>query len=119
MLEDLGYCTRRARDARGALAILEDGAAVDLIITDIVMPGGMSGLDLARAVRGRFHDLPVLLTTGYSAAVQQALPEKLPVLGKPYRRQTLAETSSGSSCRGSGMSPRELPIRHPRPSGNG
>jgi CheY-like chemotaxis protein len=118
-LQSLGYRTRRASDARVALAILGDGAAVDLVITDIIMPGGLSGLDLAHSVRRRFGDLPVLLTTGYSSAVQQAISENLPVLRKPYRRQTLAETLQRLLQPRSEMAPREEPIRDLRPYGNG
>ena len=53
------------------------------------MPGGRNGLDLARALRRRFPGLPVLLTTGYSAAAQQAAAEGFPVLPKPYQRNAL------------------------------
>jgi two-component system NtrC family sensor kinase len=90
ILEDLGYEARRARNAGEALTMLSNGGSFDLLLSDIVMPGGTSGLDLARTVRQRFPALPILLTTGYSTAAREAAAEGLTILQKPYRRQTLA-----------------------------
>ena len=60
----------------------EDG--IDLVFSDILMPGGMNGLELAEAVRGKYPKLPVLLTTGYSSSAQDALRRGFEVLQKPY-----------------------------------
>jgi two-component system NtrC family sensor kinase len=89
LLKDLGCRVEHARTARQASEMLSDGEMFDLILTDIIMPGGMNGLDLARAVRQRFPRLPVLLTTGYSAAAQEAAAEGFTILPKPYQRQAL------------------------------
>ena len=88
-LEDIGYQASRARDAGEALTMLSNGRSFDLLMSDIVMPGGTSGLELARTVRQRFPAIPILLTTGYSTSAQEAVAEGLPILQKPYRRQTL------------------------------
>ena len=87
LLRHMGFETRRARDGREALALIEGGLPVDLVLSDIVMPGGMSGLDLARTLRGR---LPIVLATGYSQYAAQATEEGLVLIEKPYRRDALA-----------------------------
>ena len=68
---------------------------IDLVLSDIIMPDGITGLDLARSLRDRFPELPILLTTGYSSAVQDAANERFPILPKPYRQSQLAETIFG------------------------
>jgi CheY-like chemotaxis protein len=83
LLEQLGYQVQAVTDAAGALALLEAGATVDLVVSDIVMPGSMDGLALARAVRERFPRLPVLLATGYSKAALD-VKNDYPILHKPY-----------------------------------
>jgi PAS domain S-box-containing protein len=81
-LEQLGYSVRWVADAEAALKEVErDG--IDLIVSDIVMPGGVDGLKLARTIRDRHPDLPILLTTGYSDAALEAGTE-FPILRKPY-----------------------------------
>jgi CheY-like chemotaxis protein len=71
----------------------------DLVVSDIVMPGGMNGVDMARAIRGTFPALPILLVTGY-AGTADATPE-FPVLRKPYRLDQLRQAVAGIT-RGSG-----------------
>ncbi|UEM01638.1 response regulator [Skermanella rosea] len=92
-LRDLGYNVMSARSGEEALDLLDDRDAVDLLFTDLVMPGGMNGLVLARRVRDRFPGVPVLLTTGYTdeAAVPGADRSGMDILNKPYRRGDLAE----------------------------
>ncbi|WP_246337911.1 ATP-binding protein [Azospirillum oleiclasticum] len=89
---ELGYQVSRASSAEEALAILSDGEPVDLLFTDVVMPGEMSGLDLARKVRRTRPDLPVLVTTGYSEEIAQG--SGFHILPKPYDMRTLAEAVS-------------------------
>jgi signal transduction histidine kinase/ActR/RegA family two-component response regulator len=89
MLEELGCRVQRAQTARQALDTFERDA-IDLVMSDIVMPGGMNGLDLARNLRDHSPGLPILLTTGYSSAAQDAAKEQLAILAKPYRRDQLA-----------------------------
>jgi PAS domain S-box-containing protein len=92
MLEQLGYDVHRARDAATALAAIEQHA-FDLVVSDIVMPGDMDGLALARALRERQPALPVLLVTGYSQAAAEAAPE-FTVMRKPFQ---LAELSRATA----------------------
>jgi PAS domain S-box-containing protein len=89
LLEYMGCRVEHVHTAGQALERLGDGEDFDLVLTDIIMPGGMNGLDLARAVRQRFPSVPVLLTTGYSAAAQQAATEGFTILPKPYQRKAL------------------------------
>ena len=72
-LRQLGYRVRSVANAQAAIAALRLDADVDLVFSDILMPGGMNGLDLAREVAERFPGIPVLLTTGYSASAQDAV----------------------------------------------
>jgi signal transduction histidine kinase len=91
MLAQLGFEVTRAASSRAALGALANGRAVDLVFSDILMPGGMNGLDLAREVRRRRPGLPVLLTTGYAgSALRVAEAEGVAVLAKPYRVEVLA-----------------------------
>jgi two-component system NtrC family sensor kinase len=83
-LEETGFRVTHAADARGALAALQSGAAFDLIFSDIVMPGDLNGVDLARIVRSQHPSLPVLLATGYSSVAQTAMDEGFIILRKPY-----------------------------------
>jgi two-component system NtrC family sensor kinase len=80
----LGYRVRSVAHAQAALAALRLDGDVDLVFSDILMPGGMNGLDLAREIGMRFPDIPVLLTTGYSASAQDAVRQGVVVLQKPY-----------------------------------
>jgi CheY-like chemotaxis protein len=90
LLEDLGYTVIAAADGPSALQSLEVQPDVDLLFTDMVMPGGMNGHQLAEAVHQRLPDLPVLLTSGYP---RDAFAEgrKFPLLNKPYTNQGLAQ----------------------------
>jgi len=89
MLEDLGHVVVTARSGPEALALLDRDMAVQAVVTDHAMPG-MTGLDLAREIRLRRPDLPVVLATGY-AELPAAATAGLPRLNKPYRQQELAE----------------------------
>jgi signal transduction histidine kinase/CheY-like chemotaxis protein len=91
MLEQLGYTVTRAASAAAALGALSNGRSVDLVFSDIMMPGGMNGVDLAREIRRRRRGLPVLLTSGYAEATREsAAAEGVRVLPKPYRLDELA-----------------------------
>jgi PAS domain S-box-containing protein len=91
-LHKLGYRTLEAEDGQEALAILERDPRIDLLFSDVVMPGGMSGRQLAAAVRRRRPDLRILLTSGFpdKAGDARAGERKEPVLSKPYRQRDLA-----------------------------
>jgi CheY-like chemotaxis protein len=91
MLGQLGYQPTRVASAKAALGALADGRPIDLVLSDIMMPGGMNGLELAREVRQRRPRLPLLLTTGYAeAAKREADAAGIPLLPKPYVLHELA-----------------------------
>jgi CheY-like chemotaxis protein len=93
ILDDLGYRVIEAIDAPEALRLL-DGHRPDLLFTDIVLPGGMTGRVLADRVREKYPNVPVLYTTGYTrnAIVHQGrLDPDAPLLNKPYTQQDLAK----------------------------
>jgi two-component system NtrC family sensor kinase len=81
---DLGYTVRVAANAQAGLDLIEAEGGIDLVFSDILMPGAMNGLDLARAVRRRFPEIVVLLTSGYSSSTQDAVRHGFAVLPKPY-----------------------------------
>ncbi len=93
MLMDLGYQVTTASDAASALEIIKRGEPIDLIFSDVVMPGGKSGVDLAREVKELRPGLPVLLTSGYTGEalnVHTRDVETLPLIAKPFRQEELA-----------------------------
>lgn len=88
LLEQLGYSVRWVPNAEAALAEIErDG--IDLVISDIVMPGRLDGLGLARVIKEKRPSLPILLATGYSAAAQSVRAD-FPILRKPYQMHELS-----------------------------
>ena len=93
ILSDLGYRTLVATNGPEALAILNDGHSVDLLFTDIVMPAGMSGTDLARQASRLRPDLKVLLSSGYTREAYQwrSARSDFPFIAKPYRPTTLGK----------------------------
>jgi PAS domain S-box-containing protein len=93
LLEQLGYAVRWVPNAEAALREIE-GNDFDLVFSDIVMPGGIDGLGLARVIRERYPGLPVLLATGYSDAVQNVRAD-FPILRKPYRVDELSRALAG------------------------
>ena len=89
LLEQLGYTVRRVADAEAALRELEvDG--IDLVFSDIVMPGKMDGLGLARHLKAVRPGLPILLTSGYSDAALNVRGD-FPILRKPYEIHELSQ----------------------------
>ncbi len=93
LLEDLGYRVLAAADGPAALELLQAHDTVDLLFTDIVMPKGMSGLDLAREAASRNPDIKVLCTSGYSEKLERGAPpdQRIDWIGKPYLQEALAE----------------------------
>ena len=88
LFEHLGYDTVYCDSAEAALKYLAEGTKVDLVFSDIVMPGTIDGVGLASEVRSRYPHLPVILTTGYSDAAQAAPPD-LRILRKPFDTEAL------------------------------
>jgi PAS domain S-box-containing protein len=87
LLEQLGYTVRWVSNAETALQAIEANG-VDLVFSDIIMPGKMDGLKLARAIRAKNPRLPILLTTGYSESAEDGRVD-FPVLRKPYQLHEL------------------------------
>lgn len=96
LLRDLGCDVTPVENGASALEALEEGVAFDLLMSDIVMPGGISGVDLARSAAAHRPDMAVLLTTGYAGDRMDVAPSDLPwpVLRKPFQADQLAEAVS-------------------------
>lgn len=92
MLAELGFESTVTHSAKEAIEQLSAGDKPRLVFSDIIMPGGITGLELARKVRERFPELPILLTTGYSEQVTAS--HGFPVLQKPYQLDALAAALS-------------------------
>jgi PAS domain S-box-containing protein len=95
LLMDLGYSVRAAASGPAAITILQSGEEFDLLFTDIVMPEGMSGYELAEAARSLRPSMRVLYTTGYSelkpfGAEEEDSSDPENMIRKPYRKQELA-----------------------------
>jgi PAS domain S-box-containing protein len=93
MLNDLGYRVLKAKDAQSALSIIESGMPIDLLFTDVIMPGPLKSTELARKARERMPNLPVLFTSGYTdnTFFQSArADDSIELLCKPYVREVLA-----------------------------
>ena len=94
LLEGLGYKTIEAETGAQALAILDAKTGIDLVLTDIGLPGGMTGFQLGERLQARTPPVKVLYTTGYAKSVPENFSEyeaKIHLLRKPYRRQELAQ----------------------------
>jgi CheY-like chemotaxis protein len=93
MIEELGYRVITAADGTDALACLGEGEpTIDLLFSHILMPGGMTGVTLAKQARKLRRELAVLLTSGYAADARADLGSSgFLLIPKPYRRGDLAE----------------------------
>ena len=92
-LQELGYSVLEAENGPAALSVLAGALRVDLLFTDIVMPGGMNGLELAQEATRRHPDLKVLYASGYAHGVAGGVGTSGPgaeILIKPYRDRDLA-----------------------------
>jgi signal transduction histidine kinase/ActR/RegA family two-component response regulator len=88
-LPDLNYDCIHAPDAAGALQVLREDSRVQIVFSDVVMPG-MSGLDLGREIRELYPDVPVVLTSGYSQVLAQNGQHDFELLHKPYSVEQLS-----------------------------
>jgi PAS domain S-box-containing protein len=92
LIEDLGYRAIAAEDGPRALALLERSGDVALVVSDIVMPNGLSGFELAKTIQATRPGVSIVLTSGYSESfvkLEQALPEGVDFLAKPYSKRAL------------------------------
>jgi PAS domain S-box-containing protein len=91
LLSDLGYTTAWVENAADALKQLNgEPTTFDLVFSDVVMPGGMSGVDLANEIRRRWPNLPVVLTSGYSEMLAEGRGSNYELLRKPYSVEALS-----------------------------
>src|SRR6201996_4658706 len=93
LLRDLGYRVLKAKNGSSAMGVIESGLPIDLLFTDVVMPGPVRSPDLARTAKERLPNLAVLFTSGYTenAIVHGGrLDRGVELLGKPYSREQLA-----------------------------
>ena len=97
-LETLGYSVIAAADGPAALALIDGGAKVDLVFSDVVLPGGMTGWQVVEEARRRKPGIKVLLTSGYTGSKidhHRRVAESVDLLPKPYKREDLAVTLRG------------------------
>jgi PAS domain S-box-containing protein len=91
LVEQLGYQTTRAENATEALNRLQRGEKIDLVLSDVVMPGGMNGIALAQEIGNHYPDIPVVLTSGYSDVVHTA-QSRYAILRKPFQLSALEKS---------------------------
>jgi len=82
--EQIGYMVRQVANGREALELLGNDPRIDVVFSDILMPGGMTGVELGHAIAQLYPALPVLLTTGYSSSARDAVAQGFVVLQKPF-----------------------------------
>ncbi len=91
LVEQLGYQTTRAENATEALNRLQRGEKIDLVLSDVVMPGGMNGIALAQEIGNHYPHIPVVLTSGYSDVVHTA-QSRHAILRKPFQLSALEKS---------------------------
>ncbi len=94
LLNRMGYQTHEAADGPSAIALLDDLTHIDLLFTDLVLPGGLGGFEIAKAAKEEFPGIKVLFTSGYSEsdAFREAFEDgRAELIPKPYRKDALAE----------------------------
>ena len=93
LLDGLGYRVLEARDGRTALAILRDSRRLDLLLSDLILPGGLSGMEVAAEARRRHAGIKVLFMSGYADGAERLRDGQengAELLDKPFRRRELA-----------------------------
>jgi len=93
MLSSMGYSPVVVVDAAAAIAEMERPDPISLLLTDILLPGNVTGFDLARQARGRWPDLPVLFMSGFAdpSLVPDDFRTNTKLLTKPFRLEQLSE----------------------------
>ena len=92
MLTTLGYRVLCARNGAEAIQMLESGQELELLFSDVVMPNGMNGVELAREAKRLSKGIKILLTSGYAGDVMERLRavNEFPIIEKPFRLADLA-----------------------------
>ena len=110
LLASLGFTVTHVASAEAALRSLAASRDIDVVLSDVMMPGGVSGLQLAREIRRRDPTLPILLTTGYVESVANMQDGEFDVLLKPYTIESLAQAlGTATQSRASSGSQGPLP----------
>jgi PAS domain S-box-containing protein len=91
LLSSIGFSVMHVESPTAALGALANARPVEVVLCDIMMPGGMSGLELSREIRRRKPDLPIVLTTGYAESAAGMDERQFRVLLKPYSLEQLAD----------------------------
>jgi CheY-like chemotaxis protein len=93
-LRDAGFEVLEAEDGHEAMNILTDPAAVDVLFTDVKMPGSLDGVDLVNSVRAEHPEIPVVITSGYALGLSERLRALMPptiFVMKPYSLDRIVE----------------------------
>jgi CheY-like chemotaxis protein len=96
-LRELGYCVLEVADGPAALHLLDGGAQIDMLVTDVGLPNGLNGRQVAEAGRERRPGIPLLFITGYAGT---ELPPGSDVIDKPFDLDTLARRVQAALARG-------------------
>jgi CheY-like chemotaxis protein len=91
MLSCLGFAVTHVVSAEAALGALANDRAIDIVLSDIMLPAGVNGLELAREIKRRHDHVPIILTTGYVEAAAGMKNDEFDLLPKPYTLEALAE----------------------------
>jgi CheY-like chemotaxis protein len=91
LLISLGFSVTQVASADAALGALANSRQIDFVLSDIMMPGGVSGVQLAREIRRRYPHLPIILTTGYVESATDLQDGEFALLTKPFTLAALAE----------------------------
>ena len=91
LLSSLGFTVTHVTGAEAALGALANARQIDVVLTDVMMPGGVNGLQLAREIRRRDPDMPVVLTTGYVESVSDMQDGEFRLVLKPFSLEALAD----------------------------
>ena len=117
MLTTSGYRVRSARNGAEAIRILESGQEFDLLFSDVVMPNGPNGVELAREARRRNNGIKILLTSGYAGDVlaRHHAVDEFPIIHKPYRISELAQCLRAVLQEADEAGPKSRSMTNPRP----
>jgi DNA-binding NtrC family response regulator len=91
-IKDAGFEVIEAANADEAIRVLEDRSDVQVVFTDIHMPGSIDGLKLAHAVRNRWPPIKIIVTSGHGHVSEQELPEGGRFFAKPYEPKKITDT---------------------------
>jgi DNA-binding NtrC family response regulator len=105
--QQLGYEVKHFARAQDAMAWLAQNPKIDLVFSDVLMPGGMNGLELGHAIRKLYPNIPVLLTTGLTSSARDAVEQGFVLLQKPFDLAALEEALGELQTRHSQRNPEQ------------